>query len=259
MSWFNKKRALVLGCGPAGLFAAHALLQEGYSVEIRSKKRRSEMFGAQYLHREIPGLKADHTVVDYQLRGDIDGYRRKVYGDAEVVVSPESLIGQHEAWDIRAAYWDAWDRYQDLITPYALTPASLMDLRLHDFKLVISSVPAPVLCHELDVHRFVAQSIWAIGDAPERGVFCPIPSPPNTVICDGTDTSGYYRISNVFGYKTAEWPDARKPPLDNIAEVHKPIRNNCNCWPDIKRVGRYGAWRKGVLSHHAYEAAKEWS
>jgi hypothetical protein len=242
------------------LFAAHALLQNEWTVEIWSKLRRSEMFGAQYLHREIPGLKSEHTVIDYRLRGDVEGYRRKVYGNGNVpFVSAETLVGKHQAWDIRAAYNDAWQRYAPLVTPTDISHDVLMRARLRDYRLVISSIPAPALCHEPDVHQFKAQQIWAIGDAPERGIFCPIPCEANTVICDGTDTSGYYRLSNVFGYKSVEYPEAKKPPLDGIASVYKPIDHTCTCWPEIRRVGRYGAWRKGVLSHHAFEAAKEWA
>lgn len=253
----HPKRAAVLGCGPAGLFAAHAFIEAGWDVRIFSNKRRSEMFGAQYLHRPIPGLLAHKTLVRYRLTGTADGYRRKVYGDgSQLPVSPEELAGEHMAWDIRAAYYDAWDRYADLIehTP-AITNEVAGEIVRAAFHRVVSSLPAPAVC--VGGHQFYAQQVWAVGDAPERGVFCPVPCQRDVVECNGDPDVGWYRVSNVFGYRTAEWPDSRKPPVDGLAAVSKPLYTDCSCLPDVVRVGRYGTWTKGVLSHEAYETAKE--
>lgn len=255
------KRAAVLGCGPAGLFAAHAFAEAGWQVDIFSNKRRSEMYGAQYLHRPIPGLLARKTVVTYDLLGTKEEYRLKVYGpdSGGILTSPEELKGQHMAWDIRAAYWDAWDRYADLITHAPnmnhddVRSAVLAGGR---YQRVVSSLPAHALCGAEGQHRFVAQKVWAVGDAPERGVFCPIPCDRDLVLCNGQAEVGWYRVSNVFGYRTAEWPDSRKPPVDGLAAVHKPLYTDCSCLPDVVRVGRYGTWTKGVLSHEAYETAR---
>jgi hypothetical protein len=251
------KRAAVLGCGPAGLFATHALLQKGWEVEVFSRKRRSEMYGAQYLHKPIPGLSfGEGTPIRYSLFGTAEQYRQKVYGSRAVIVSPEALTQQHLAWDIREAYFKAWNEYAHLIEPVAeIGPEFLIRLvnnRAYD--RVLSSIPMPALCRD-EHHKFDSQTIWAIGDAPERGTFCPIPCKPNTVALDGTPDVGWYRVSNVFGYTTAEWPESRKPPFENVSPVIKPIRHDCDCWQGIVTVGRYGAWAKGYLSHQAYERA----
>lgn len=254
----EKQTAAILGCGPAGLFAAHALVQRGWRVVIYSNKRRSEMFGAQYLHRPIPGL-TDATQgrhVQYQLLGGTaEEYRAKVYGRRSGIrVSPEELSADHTAWDIRAAYYTAWELYKDHIlhTPH-ITSGWAWSLS-QEIK-VISTLPAPTLC-ENEEHSFDSQQVWAVGDAPERGVFCPVTeAKPFQVLCNaGTDT-GWYRNANVFGYRTAEWPGGRKPPIEGIAAVEKPLSTNCDCQPSIVRLGRYGEWRKGVLSHEAYEKA----
>lgn len=257
----RKRVAAVLGCGPAGLFAAHALVESGWDVTIFSNKRRSQMFGAQYLHDPIPGLPSIHTTVDYALTGTVEGYRRKVYGGMPVgVVSPEHLLGPHKAYDIRAAYYAAWGKYESLIHHEpGMGPLEVGDLLEGSiFGLVVSSLPATSVCYQ--AHRFAAQRVWAIGDAPERGVFCPIIAPPNTVVCNGDTPPSWYRASNVFGYKTCEWPEHPKPPISDLAEVTKPIKTDCTCFTDDKRymrVGRFGTWTKGVLSHHAYIDTKE--
>ena len=262
MGIFNRapKAVAILGCGPAGLFAAHAFTEAGWQVLIFSNKRKSQMYGAQYLHKPIPGLPERAAKIEYKLWGTEEGYADKVYGPGlpnGVRPSPSYLLGIHTAWDIRAAYDEAWYRYHDLIQSVNLVPSSIPDLLASDIRYVINTIPAPRLCRAPESHEFSAQRIWAAGDAPDQGRSCPISCPPNEVICNGWPDRAWYRVSNVFGHTTAEWPYDRRPPISGLAEVSKPIMHNCDCWPDkrFRGLGRYGAWKKGVLSHHAYEEA----
>ena len=258
---FNTKAA-VLGCGPAGLFATRALLDRGYTVAIYSKARKSEMFGAQYLHEPIPTLTPEDErpiKVDYRLEGTAEGYRDKIYGGMPVKVSPETLTRPHLAWDIRAAYDRAWDWYGDIVIDTLITPEWMRSGALDSYGLVVSSVPLPTLCEAKDAHEFHAARIWAMGDAPRRGQYAPFRPEPNTVLCDGTRDRGWYRASNLYGHVTVEWPHRSKPPLPGVAEVVKPIYSTCDCYAHGKfrfvKVGRYGVWSKGVLSHQAYTTA----
>lgn len=258
----RQRRVAILGCGPAGLFAAHAFYEAGWAISIFSKKRRSEMFGAQYLHEEIPGLPAYRATLNYTLMGTAEGYAKKVYGGALPAssVSPSHLLGVSTVWDIRAAYYGAWERYAHMITSMQINPSDVDSIK-QSFDLVASSLPVPALCTnpvQDQLHSFEAEKVWAIGDAPERGVFCPVSTPQFTVRCNGEETPAWYRASNVFNYQTAEWPRGSKPPIEDIAEVTKPIQTNCDCHVDKKfiRVGRYGTWKKGVLSHQAYLTAR---
>lgn len=266
----NIKRVVILGCGPAGIFAAHAATLAEKEVLIYSRKRRSEMYGAQYLHMPIAGLTAKPPVmVRYSLIGTPDQYAAKVYGDERPpFVSPESLLGEHRAWDIREAYHAGWDLYRDAIVDIrnidsrAFTTqhdAAQKDIYQHycDAKhtQIISTLPAPLLCYQKGKHEFRARSIWAAGEAPERGQFLDMTIAPNSVSCCGEKSPSWYRASNVFGYKTVEWPFSdRKPPVEGVTEVTKVISNNCNCLqPRVWRAGRNGTWDKKVLSHHAFQ------
>lgn len=272
----STKRALVLGCGPAGLFAAHALVGNGWAVEIYSKSRKSHMFGAQYLHAPIPGLTqedAEPVNLTYRLTGDLDGYRQKVYGLNEVATSPELLDKEHLAWDIREAYDAAWERYGPLVNDKQVTPEFLGMHNFSDasaeswksdqlvmgaFDLVVNTIPLPALCYQR--HQFHSVMVWAMGDAPSHGQYVPYRPRPNTVECNGLPDTGWYRAANVFDHATMEWPWGKKPPLPGVAEVTKPLYSTCDCYqheypvPFIN-LGRYGAWRKGILSHHAYTSA----
>lgn len=268
------KRALVLGCGPAGLFAAHGLVRNGWAVEIYSNARKSQLFGAQYLHEPIPGLTpdVDPVTVKYTLAGDVAGYREKVYGINQVTTSVELLGREHNAWDIRATYDAAWDAYGHLINDHEVTPQFLGISRvdgppppprtviyLTQFDVVINSIPLPRLCYKTDMHQFHGIDVWAYGDAPARGQYVPYRPAANTVECNGLPDTGWYRAANVYGQATVEWPQGRKPPLPGIASVTKPLYTTCDCYRNggypvnWVNVGRYGSWTKGVLSHHAYQ------
>lgn len=266
--WSKKtKRVAILGCGPAGMFAAHAFTEAGWDVTIYSKRRRSQMFGAQYLHSPIPGLPEIRTTIDYQLVGTAAGYRDKVYGpNANVRVSPESLVGTQLAWDIRAAYYAAYDHYEPRVIEASIDLTWMQtefgNPQVKDYwQAIVSTIPAPTLCLERDPnrsateHQFQSRKVWAVGDAPELGQYCPIAVPANTVVCNGDPERAWYRAANVFDYCTAEWPDDRKPPVSGVAQVLKPISTNCDCWPQVTRLGRYGAWQKGYLADEAYVRA----
>jgi len=217
------------------------------------------MYGAQYLHAPIPGLSFDNgKTLRYHLIGSVEEYRRKVYGNANVTVSPESLEEAHQAWDIRDAYLRAWDLYSDLIVPIDTISADWVKLQINsrDFACIISTIPAPILCWNPE-HKFNSKNVWGIGDAPERGIFAPVRVNPMTVELSGERDTGWYRASNVFGYHTVEWPEGKRPPLSDIAAISKPISTDCDCFPEVLRLGRYGTWTKGVLAHHAYEEANK--
>jgi hypothetical protein len=260
---------VILGCGPAGIFAAHAAKTAGVKFSIYSRKRRSEMFGAQYLHEPIPGLsQTAPREIGYSLMGTAEQYAAKVYGDERPpFVSPDSLVGRHKGWDIREAYYRGWEAYQDDIIDVAkpIDWMSFTDGRTfeHDairnayqawpYVQIISTIPAHFLCSLKGKHTFRARKVWAVGDAPERGQMVDIQVPPEEVICNGEPSPSWYRAANVFGHKTIEWPHDQKPPVSNVAEVEKVIDTDCDCLqPTVWKAGRLGAWNKRWLSHHAY-------
>lgn len=252
-------KALILGCGPAGLLAAHAVSFADFMEPpvIISVATKSALHGCQYLHRPIPGLTADTVTVNYTLDGTAEDYAAKQYGTAIPAreVSAATLLGEHPAWDLRSTYSQLWDRYSPGIVDHSIDAEELPDIiRHYGANLVINSMPRYVLCREPDEHQFAVVTSWAMGDAP--GVQeVPVPVPDNTVLCNGTRDVGWYRASNVFGHRTVEWPGhLRKPPIDGVVQFSKPLRTNCTCSPEVMHVGRYGRWAKNVLSHHAFEA-----
>lgn len=263
--------AAVLGCGPTGLLTAYGIAfgaqQMGLRSEIRifSAKQKSPLYGCQYLHRPIPGLNLRRERVHYRLTGKLEGYRRKVYGlegAEDIAVSPALLDDDHYAWDIRAAYDQLWDLFEPSITNYYFSVDSWPQLKKkldrEGVDMIFTSLPAPVLCRDTSGARctFRSQEVWAMGDAPRLGrmAWKPSETKPRTIVCSGREEDQWYRVSNVFGHHTVEWPgDIVPDPPHGASRVKKPLETSCQCNPDVIRVGRYGEWKKGVLSHTAFE------
>lgn len=259
------KTAGILGCGPSGLVAAWAFLRAGWAVRVYSKgANRSWLHGAQYLHEPIPGIDCgDPTDLNVEFIGDAEGYRNKVYGpEYRGPVSPDTFETSHQAWSIRTAYESLWKILGSGVQEAEFNVLNIADSYDHlnrEHDIVVSTLPRDKICIN-DQHQFLMQQVYAIGDAPALDVKCPVFCPPNTMVYNGDPSYGWYRISNIFGHTTAEWSahgDRPKPPLRGIATVAKPISTNCDCWPGLQFMGRYGEWKKGVLVHQVYRAVQE--
>lgn len=252
-------RVAILGAGPAGLLAAHAAKLNGFEPYIiTAPGGPSKLYGAQYLHERIPGIPHDPPVqVQVELRGTADDYREKVYGaDYRGPVSPQVLSGGHYGYDIRQAYDWLWREYQARIDLFQFSPKSFVGLAANQdryYAYFFSSIPMVQLCYQAE-HDFQTQQIYAIGDAPELGIECPVRTEDNMIRYDATRETSWYRASRIFGHSTAEWPATRKkPPISGLAVVSKPLSTTCTCGPNVIRIGRYGQWKKGVLAHTAFE------
>lgn len=278
----SRNTVVVLGAGPAGLLAAHAAEQLGYRVEVLSASgedprvaRKSELHGCQYLHSAIPGLTGSAgRAVRYTLSGSTEGYRRKVYGENwQGQVSPDEYgpEGNHLAWDLRKAYDELWSRWAEHITPMEMHPGMVRMLLDSPSITILSTIPAPALCLDMENHKFASQRVWAMGTheasyrwtehpMPETVAVLPYRARNMTVECNGHRDTGWYRAATVFGASTLEWPGERKPPVAGVVLVNKPLSTDCTCHENsgqFYRLGRFGQWRKGVLVHEAYFRALE--
>lgn len=240
-------RVLILGCGPAGLLAAHAVEQSGqHSIDICSKAiEPSHIHGAQYVHKPIPGIHDPNMpdgVVRYEKWGKRGVYARKVYGDTSAPCSWDTVDGRAPAWMMEATYEELWQRYSRLIYATEITPYTLDEIK-EDYNLVISSIPAWALCHKKDVHVFdrahVSFKFLAAADLSED----------NVIIYNGENDVPWYRRSELFGHG---WDEYGGKIEDADYTGVKPISTSCDCYPDVRRVGRFGQWSKGVLVHDAY-------
>lgn len=262
------KKVAILGTGPAGLMAAHAASLTGAMVHIFSMggsngPTKSRIGGAQFLHQPMPiinePLSPDGTI-KYLTAGTIEGYRQKVYGDADVpFVSMERLPvdGATDAWSLSATYDTLWDLYcgGNAINVVNISPEWLIELLENiGFDLVVSTIPKTSLCLAHaglvpDTHTFVSQRI-RIANVNSM-MF-----EDNTMVYDGTKDVSWYRASKIFGVCTKEWGEGAPAvlPYEDVVVAKKPIRTDCVCFADkVLFTGRHGAWRKGVLTHDAFK------
>lgn len=250
-------RIAVLGIGPSGLAVAVAALKAGYPVDLYTKRFvKSQLFGCQYLHAPIEGYTiGSPVIVDYRLVGSIADYRRKVYGDRwSGSVSPGDFEEQHNAWDIRDTYDRMWDvimgSYDVRVIKADLDALSFSNtVNPNSYLQIISTIPAWHLCG-YEGHKFRSRTVWAAGsrEAVE-------PARKAEIICDGTEGVSWYRSAEVFGYRTTEWATNPAEDETNAVRVEKPLSTNCDCFPHIIRMGRYGRYAKGILVHQVYEQA----
>lgn len=271
----------VIGSGPSALFAALAVEHAGHEPIIFAKGEKSPMFGAMYLHEAIPGI-CNPSMPDYMIdiikSGSREGYAYNVYGESSAACSWDSIpAGLTPAWDLSTAYDRVWNRYKIMIKHREVTRLSLGPI-VHNFPLVLNSAPAPLFCAA--EHNFLAQDIWVIHgpSLAKRRVFDDIMY-YNGVPWDGSFDVGeddpnweagkhligheWYRFSQINGYQAWEYSHEPVHEEDNprtLSAGKKPLTNDCWCWeswPSYRRIGRYGRWKKGVLTHHAYREAAE--
>lgn len=242
---------VIFGCGPAGLLAAHAAAQAQLDFVIYSRKQKSVMPGAQFLHTRIEGITGDQPDNDalFIKVGPKEGYAAKVYGRRDAPCSWEEYgAGFHPIWNMGAAYDRLWDLYSDSIIDCDLDHLTISELR-NNYKrdLIVSTVPAPLLCVAPDRHRFDSSRVWIRSERLPSDIRL-----TDTITYNGLPEVAWYRQSILFGWRSWEFGH----PVPRAAEGRKPLGTNCDCCPDIARLGRFGTWRKGVLIHHAYKGAQ---
>lgn len=242
----------VLGCGPAGLLAALAVEQAGHTPVIYSRKIKSKMPGAQFLHVPIPEITAAEPdgTVNFLKVGPKHGYALKVYGDRSAPTSwDEFPRGEQPIWSMGEAYSRLWDRFEDRIWDFGHIDTVMATTFAEDFPLVFSTIPAPAMCEREEHHAFNSVPVYITSARTERR---------NNVIEYNGGFAQYYRRSVLFGSESMEYGAAvRLADVRLRCEVGwKPTTNDCDCHPEIHRLGRFGKWEKGVLVHHAYFEAK---
>jgi hypothetical protein len=237
----------IIGCGPSGLLAAHACSQKGHKLTIVSDViKQSQMGGAMYLHKAIPGLTGAEP--DAQLwiskRGLSTGYAKKVYGDEDHPVSWDQFVsGAHNIWYMDSAYNELWRRFGRFIKQLAVTEHTMDEIIRH-FDLVIATMPKPTVCYN-DDHTFDSVPVWIKQKSLTGAGY------PNVMIYSGLEKDPWYRKSTIHNIVSIEY--AHRPTSGSYIAGMKPTRNNCDCWRRVMWAGRWGQWEKGVLIHHVYK------
>lgn len=250
-------RAAVLGYGPAGLIAAKTLADLDIPVEVIGAGGKSVVGGAQYLHEDIfhPAYSDPEGFIEFLKMGERDVYAGKIYPQVETSVSWDNYEGAHAAWSLRPVYDQLWGVFEDLLVHDTLDGMSLAMLAETDrYDIIFNSIPAQAVCLD-GMHGFPRVPISLVNYSPI--------AVPNVVLYSGRSSDQWYRTSRIFGEGWTEFGGNFKAEYDNIMldpeeegndlKIHrgfKPLGTNCDCHPDVVRIGRFGLWDRKVLLHH---------
>lgn len=237
---------VVIGCGPAGLAAAHAAVGLGCDVRIIGPRQKTPQRGPIMLHRPIPGINTeqpDGYVRQIVIGGSILDYRLKLYGDVNISISGDILDPGFHTWEVPRAYAKMWCKYEHLIEDKMLEPPEIEQLT-KESSLVVSTAPVPSLCKQIHEHTFHSVSIALVFDTsyPDQ--------PDNTVIYNAYSNLTWVRSSSIFGARVTEYKPEDISGPDLI--IRKPLFTTCNCHPKVLRTGRFGKWHNETWIDHAY-------
>lgn len=249
----------ILGCGPAGLFAAQAFAVHGHHAAIISRKTKSEIYGAQYLHKPIPefcNTEPDGYIKTTRL-GTREGYAKRVYGRVTTKTSWDKVQDEPQpAWDLRRAYDRAWNKFESIIVDSELGSELVKEFIAH-FDIVVSTIPLWSICERQAIHKFKTVPIMVSKEMEYTGLPDHYDKRNGGVVYNGTEYGSWYRTSTIFGHQSTEATTCNKPVMNGWDIGFKVAGTNCNCHPDLIKAGRMGKWERGVLTHHAFSTSVE--
>lgn len=245
-------KVAVIGAGPAGLIAAHAAVLAGHRVTVydRATPDLSRLMGAQFLHAAIPGLPGEPFPIHVKGVGDSKGYAKKVYGYEEAPNSYIEYVGREiMGFSLIRAYAALVEKYDDRIAYMNVTSAGFGILASgQEFDLLVSTMSRTSLCMDPE-HVFEDAKVMISSRAKQPD--------SNVILYNGQPDTLWYRTSTIDGRSSTEYPMESGMFIDEpVRIVTKPTRTDCTCWDSVPHViftGRYGAWDKSKLVHHAFE------
>jgi hypothetical protein len=254
-------KVAVIGCGPAGLAAAHAAYGLDAEVTVISPGLKSPQRGPLILQRPIPAITTDHPygyIRQIVIGGSILDYRYKLYGDINISIQGNILKKGYHGWNHIEAYDKLWRLYMGnepdvpdenwngratRINKF-VTPLELHDMRTQ-FDLIVNTAPLRNLCHNgKHVFTFKAVEITDGYSYPNQ--------PPDTTIFNAGDKYPWVRSAWLFGNSCTEWLASTAPRDLEPFVIRKPINHTCNCYPFVLGTGRFGAWRNETWVDTAY-------
>jgi hypothetical protein len=250
----------VIGAGPAGLLAAHAVERMGHEPVIYAPAKKSDVLKAQCLWGEIPGLNVEPLRLLVRKLGEGTRYAKRLYGQETAETSWDAITpGAHTVWPLDKVYDELWLRYGGEITDGFLTKPALSEV-LHNYPVVFCTAPLNHLCYD-EGHTFVGISTSIDRHRVD-------PHVPPQMVMNGTEVfreeDDWFRQTVSRGELVTEFSNWSGFIFRGESGL-KPVKTDCNCWQNEKKVGsrprqlhrlgRFGKWSKGVQNHQAFDEA----
>lgn len=260
----------VIGAGPAGMLAAHAIVRNGHEPVIFAPQKKSHISKVQCLWRQIPGMPVESFTLTLERRGIRARYATRLYGNPAAQCGwDKAQPGPHNVWPLDEVYDILWDRYSDFIQPSGLLSRVQIQDLLESFPVVLSSASARDLCY--GAHTFQAQQTQIV--AKETVASAQAMTALNGERDSQDPRNDFYRWTRcrgleVWEYATDDWEQFAMGTMlvhkDRGTAVPglKPRWNDCDCYQEVDtgyerpqqlhRIGRFGRWEQGVLAHQAF-------
>jgi hypothetical protein len=251
------KKLAVIGSGPAGMFAGWAGIWSGWHVTFHTPawvKAKSSSAGVFFLHHDL-GLPLRSAKVDVRyFGGEPEDYRRKIYGEADVVSSLEKIWDDDDEtyWDGAQAIDMVWDIMETARQSGAVevvdhaANADFVKLAKFTYDAVVNTAPLNAL---LDIALPYRDAWVHVGAAPPDESY---------MLYNAHPGMPWYRAAAAFGRFTLEYnekpPEPRTVfPVRKVMPITPAQRAEIEAeFEGVLLTGRFGAWDKSKLSHHAF-------
>jgi len=237
---------IIIGCGPAGLAAAHAAVTLGANITVYAPKQQTPQRGPITLHRAIPGInngEPEGYVRQIVIGGSILDYRLKLYGDVNIAINGDILEHGFVTWRVPETYDALWKLYSGAVFDAEIAADELSEIPAA-CDLVVNTAPRHEFCLKPETHEFFSKHIALTPHASYPG------QPPNTVIYNAYPDIKWVRSSRIFEAEVTEW-EVGDAPNDALV-IAKPISTTCDCHPRVFRTGRHGTHHNETWIDHAY-------
>ena len=256
-------RVAVLGAGPSGMVAAHASAQCGAYIDIfdANPDRSRRNSGVYFLHAScdllLDKIIIKQTILGAKLLDDEElgrVYSRKVYGDSDVAgvsILDAKTRNEFVGFNAGQAVDRLWDLYGRRVQCKTINNLEDVLSLLDKYDKVISTIPAYVLYPDLSYP--MVKTHVKVGTSPDNEAF---------IFYNVNDHTPWYRCSALFGVFVQEYEYGYLPERAGKYQyrmVRKVIGNGIESGvQDLLLAGRYGEWKKSVLTHHVYWKVLGW-
>lgn len=246
-------KVIVLGTNLEGLLAGHAASIAGHDVYFIEET--TEPGGLDFLAAPIPLTMA--RAIPLHVSDEGSGEPADFFGKLT-----GGLVTKHFRLPFMGMdgcpIWDPMEVFlqlQKIYASYFREPSAegidseLVAALASDAKIV-SSVQLPAICKEPDDHNFSWAPLVSV-DAVSYGS----DQVANVRLSGDPDTPAAIIGSTFFGHKRI-YSSSNFPPVSTAKREHSmlPLKTNCDCWPDIIKVGAAAAWQPDYPTHRAFYA-----
>lgn len=247
----NTGKVAIIGCGPAGLAAAHAAAGLGWELRVFAPEAvKSPLLGPLLLQRPIPGMTKTHPdgyIAQRVIGGSIFDYRAKLYGDVNIAINGDVLEPGYHAWKMDETYDLLWKEYASKITELEVTPESLALMSASGkYELIVNTAPANRFCFKENGCHFETAKVAIVQECMHYE--------EDLILFNASTRERWVRSSRIFGHEVTEYRVDEAP--EGAQVIRKPIHTNCGCHPQVLRTGRFGAWRNETWVDTAYYAVR---